>query len=135
MARDHPSSTSRSALIRRDTGASDTAAGGWTSLLRLGVAVTIPRGLPSIVTPTPPFHTLGGYFWELRTQIEGELRELTEAQQRLDTFVQRPTADAQDAILTDLHARLTVLVRTNERVLRILYDAVAQADRLREGVP
>ena len=86
------------------------------------------------MTTTQPFHTLVGYLWELRAQIEGELRELTEAQMRLDTFAHRPTVDAQDAVLADLHARLTVLVRTNERVLRILYDAVSQADRLRQDV-
>lgn len=87
-----------------------------------------------LVTTPQPFHALAGYLWELRTQIEGELRELTEAQQRLETFSNRPTVDAQDAVLADLHARLTVLVRTNERVLRILYDAVSQADRLRQDV-
>jgi hypothetical protein len=86
------------------------------------------------VTTPQPFQSLAGYLWELRTQIEGELRELTEAQQRLDAFAQRPTADAQDVVIGDLHARLTVLVRTNERVLRILYDAVSQADRLRQDV-
>ncbi len=86
------------------------------------------------MTPPPPFNALMGYLWELRTQIEGELRELTEAQQRLDAFAQRPTADAKDAVLADVHARLSVLVRTNERVLRILYDAVSQADRLRQDV-
>lgn len=84
------------------------------------------------MTTTLSFQTLAGYLWELRTQIEGELRELTEAQQRIDTFAQHPTANAQDALVGDLHARLTVLVRTNERVLRILYDAVSQADRLRQ---
>ena len=86
------------------------------------------------MTTTQPFYTLVGYLWELRAQIEGELRELTEAQMRLDTFAQRPTSDTQDAALADVHARLTVLVRTNERVLRILYDAVSQADRLRQDV-
>lgn len=86
------------------------------------------------MTTPQPFHALVGYLWELRAQIEGELRELTEAQLRLDTFAQRPTMEAQDAVLADLHARLTVLVRTNERVLRILYDAVSQADRLRQDV-
>ena len=85
-----------------------------------------------MTTTNAPFHALVGYLWELRTQIEGELRELTEAQQRLDTFTQHPTAIAQEAIVADLHARLSVLVRTNERVLRILYDAVSQADRLRQ---
>lgn len=83
------------------------------------------------MTTPPPFNALVGYLWELRTQIEGELRELTQAQQRLDAFARRPTADAQDAVFADVHARLSVLVRTNERVLRILYDAVSQADRLR----
>jgi hypothetical protein len=85
-----------------------------------------------VTTTNPPLHALVGYLWELRTQIEGELRELTEAQQRLDTFAQHPTPGAQETILSDLHARLSVLVRTNERVLRILYDAVSQADRLRD---
>ena len=86
------------------------------------------------MTTSPPFQTLVGYLWELRAQIEGELRELTEAQQRLDAYGQRPTPDAQDAVIGDVHARLSVLVRTNERVLRILYDAVSQADRLRQDV-
>jgi hypothetical protein len=93
-----------------------------------------PASSEPFVTSPQPFHTLVGYLWELRTQIEGELRELTEAQQRLDTYAQHPTIDAQDAVLGDVHARLTVLVRTNERVLRILYDAVSQADRLRLDV-
>ena len=90
-----------------------------------------PRESP--VTAPQTLQTLVGYLWELRTQIEGELRELTEAQQRLNAYAHRPTVDAQDAVIGDLHTRLTVLVRTNERVLRILYDAVSQTDRLREG--
>jgi hypothetical protein len=85
------------------------------------------------VTAPQTLQTLVGYLWELRTQIEGELRDLTEAQQRLNALAHRPTVDAADAVIGDLHARLTVLVRTNERVLRILYDAVSQTDRLREG--
>lgn len=93
-----------------------------------------PGYSPPAVTSPPTLQTLMRYLWELRAQIEGELRELTEAQQRLDAFAHRPTPDAQDAVIADLHARLSVLVRTNERVLRILYDAVSQADRLRQDV-
>lgn len=69
-------------------------------------------------------------FWEMRRLIEAELRELTEVQERLDTFVTLPTPDRRDALATDLAERVGMLSRTNEQVLRLLYDASDNAQKL-----
>jgi hypothetical protein len=69
-------------------------------------------------------------FWEMRRLIESELRELTEAQERLDAFVNLPTPDRRDALASDLAERVRMLSRTNEQVLRLLYDASDNAQKL-----
>lgn len=66
-------------------------------------------------------------------EIEGELRQLTEAQQQMDVLRGTMSMPAQDSAQRDVHARLAVLIRTNERVLELLYEAIRRSDRLRQG--
>jgi hypothetical protein len=76
---------------------------------------------------------LSATLWELRMEIEGELRELTEAQQQMDVLKGSPSERTQDTAQRDVHARLAALIRTNERVLELLYEAIRKSDRLRQA--
>jgi hypothetical protein len=73
---------------------------------------------------------LRGCLWEMRTQVESELRELTEAQQRLDAFLRQPSDARRAVLLQDLHDRLKTLSRTNETVLGLIYDCSARISTL-----
>jgi hypothetical protein len=70
--------------------------------------------------------------WDMRRLIEGELRELTEAQERLEAFVAVPTGDRRMAMAAALDERFKTLVRTNENVLKLLYDACDGTRKLSE---
>ena len=73
---------------------------------------------------------LQGCLWEIRTVVEAETHELTEAQRRLDVFVAAPSKDREELLSSDLFERLKTLIRTNEHVLRLLYDAFKRLDQL-----
>jgi len=75
---------------------------------------------------------LQGCLWEIRTVVEKEILELTEAQRRIDAFAARPTKDREQLLATDLFDRLKTLIHTNEHVLRLLYDAFKRLDQLEE---
>jgi hypothetical protein len=73
---------------------------------------------------------LQSVLWDMRRLIEGELRELTEAQERVDAFVAAPSPERRASMAADLDERFKTLVRTNERVLQLLYDACGGTQKL-----
>jgi hypothetical protein len=71
---------------------------------------------------------LTAYLWDLRSQCESQVRELTDAQRELDTVRDSLTATARRSALERVQQELKRVAASNVQIRKIVRQAMREAD-------